>query len=378
MGSLFEQVVIGRIPLRNRIVRSATWEGMCEEDGAPTERLVALYEGLAEGGAGLIITGYAYVRPEGKQMQGKMGIYDDSLVTGLKNVPRRVHGSGGRIVAQLVHAGGQANRNSSGLPPVAPSAVSVPYYPEIPKELAPEEISEIVAAFGRAAGRAKEAGFDGVQLHGAHGYLIHQFLSPLTNRRTDAYGGPLRNRSRFLSEVLHAVRVTVGEEYPVWIKMNGDDFLPGGFSLEEACQVARTLEEEGIDAIEVSGGTAASREKSPARTRIDAPEKEAYHRSLAREIKGRVRIPVGLVGGLRSPAVLEEILQAGEADFFSMARPLIREPGLVNRWSSGDRSTARCISCNGCFLPGLKEGGIYCVVEREGASTGHSVPFTGA
>jgi 2,4-dienoyl-CoA reductase-like NADH-dependent reductase (Old Yellow Enzyme family) len=114
MGSLFGQVVIGRIPLRNRIVRSATWEGMCEEDGAPTERLVALYEGLAEGGVGLIITGYAYVRPEGKQTQGKMGIYDDSLVTGLKNVPRRVHGSGGRIVAQLVHAGGQANRNSSG------------------------------------------------------------------------------------------------------------------------------------------------------------------------------------------------------------------------------------------------------------------------
>jgi 2,4-dienoyl-CoA reductase-like NADH-dependent reductase (Old Yellow Enzyme family) len=378
MRSLFEEVVIGRIPLRNRIVRSATWEGMCEEDGAPTERLIALYEGLAEGGVGLIITGYAYVRPEGKQTLGKMGIHDDSLVTGLENVPRRVHGRGGRIVTQLVHAGGQANRNFSGLPPVAPSAVSVPYYPEIPKELTPEEISDIVAAFGRAAGRAKEAGFDGVQLHGAHGYLINQFLSPLTNRRTDAYGGPRRNRSRFLSEVLHAVRVTVGGEYPVWIKLNGDDFLPGGFSLEEACQVARTLEEGGIDAIEVSGGTAASLGKTPARTRIDAPEKEAYHRALAREIKARVRIPVGLVGGLRSPSVLEEILRAGEADFFSMARPLIREPGLVNRWSSGDRSKARCISCNGCVLPGFKEGGIYCVVERKRASTGHSVPFTGA
>jgi 2,4-dienoyl-CoA reductase-like NADH-dependent reductase (Old Yellow Enzyme family) len=365
MASLFEDVVIGRIPMRNRIVRSATWEGMCEKDGAPTERLLALYEGLAEGGVGLLITGYAYVRPDGKQMQGKMGIYDDSQVTGLKNVSRRVHGRGGKIVAQLVHAGGQAIRASSGLPPVAPSAVSMPNYPEVPKELAPEEIRDLVAAFGRAAGRAKEAGFDGVQLHGAHGYLINQFLSPLTNRRTDAYGGPLRNRGRFLSEVLHAVRLAVGEEYPVWIKLNGDDFLPGGFSLEEACQVARTLEEEGIDAIEVSGGTAASGEKTPVRTRIDAPEKEAYHRALAREIKGRVRIPVGIVGGLRSPATLEEILQAGDVDFFSMARPLIREPGLVNRWASGDRSTARCISCNGCFLPGLKEGGIYCVVERK-------------
>ena len=370
MASLFEEVVIGRIPMRNRIVRSATWEGMCEKDGGPTERLLALYEGLADGGTGLLITGYAYVRPDGKQMQGKLGIYEDSQVTGLKNVTRRVHGRGGKIVAQLVHAGGQAIRASSGLPPVAPSAVSMPNYPEIPLELAPEDIRDIVAAFGRAAGRAKEAGFDGVQLHGAHGYLINQFLSPLTNRRTDAYGGPLRNRGRFLSEVLRAVRSAVGNEYPVWIKLNGDDFLPGGFSLEEASQVARTLEEEGMDAIEVSGGTAASGEKTPARTRIDAPEKEAYHRTLAREIKGRVRIPVGIVGGLRSPATLEEILQAGEADFFSMARPLIREPGLVNRWSSGDRSTARCISCNGCFLPGLKEGGIYCVVDRKRAPTG--------
>jgi 2,4-dienoyl-CoA reductase-like NADH-dependent reductase (Old Yellow Enzyme family) len=365
MASLFEEVVIGRIPMRNRIVRSATWEGMCERNGAPTDRVIALYEELVEGGVGLLITGYAYVRPDGKQAQGKLGIYDDSLVAALKSVPRRVHDRGGRIVAQLVHAGGQANRNVTGLPPVAPSAVSVPYYPEIPKELSPEEILEIASAFGRAAGRAKEAGFDGVQLHGAHGYLINQFLSPLTNRRTDGYGGPLGNRTRFISEVLHAVRMAVGREYPVWIKLNGEDFLPGGFSLAEACQVARTLAEEGIDAIEVSGGTAASGEKTPVRTRIDAPEKEAYHRALAREIKDRVRIPVGLVGGLRSPVTMEGILQAGDADFFSIARPLIREPGLVNRWSSGDRSTARCISCNGCFIPGFKEDGIYCVVDRK-------------
>lgn len=378
MRSLFGEVVIGRIPMRNRIVRSATWEGMCETDGAPTERLLSLYEGLATGGVGLIVTGYATVRPDGKQARGKLGIHDDSLVDGLRDVARRVHDRGGRIAAQLVHAGGQANRKVTGLPPVAPSAVSVPYYPEVPEELTPEGILDIVASFGRAAGRAKEAGFDGVQLHGAHAYLIHQFLSPLTNRRTDAYGGPPRNRSRFLSEVLRAVRAAVGKEYPVWIKLNGEDFLPGGFSLEEACQVARRLEEEGIDAIEVSGGTPASGERTPARTRIDAPEKEAYHRAQALEIGTHARIPVGLVGGLRSPAVMEEILRAGEADFFSMSRPLIREPGLANRWSSGDRSAARCISCNGCFLPGFKEGGIYCVVERKSAPGGRTAPLTGA
>jgi 2,4-dienoyl-CoA reductase-like NADH-dependent reductase (Old Yellow Enzyme family) len=364
MKSPFEEVVIGRVSLRNRFVRSATWEGMCGEDGAPTERLMALYEALAEGGVGLVVSGYSYILPEGKQMPGMMGIHDDSLAAALKETARRVHGRGGKIFVQLVHAGGQAKRSSSGLPPVAPSAVSLPQFPEIPQELTRERIAGIVTAFGRAAGRAKDAGFDGVQIHGAHGYLVNQFLSPLANRRSDGYGGTLGNRSRFLSEVLRAVRATVGEEYPVWVKLNGDDFLPGGFPLEEACKVARILEKEGIDAIEVSGGTSASGDRNPARSRIDAPEKEAYHRALARAIKDAVRIPVGVVGGLRTPAVLEEILDAGDADFFAMSRPLIREPGLVKRWASGDRSGAACISCNGCFVPGVKEGGIYCVVAR--------------
>jgi 2,4-dienoyl-CoA reductase-like NADH-dependent reductase (Old Yellow Enzyme family) len=366
MKSLFEETVIGRISLRNRFVRSATWEGMCGKDGAPTERLMSLYETLSEGGVGLVITGYAYVRPDGIQMPGMMGIHDDSLVPALEEMTRRVHGRGGKIFAQLVHAGGQANRSASGLPPVAPSAVSLPQFPEIPGELTRGEIAEIVAAFGRAAGRAKVAGFDGVELHGAHGYLIHQFLSPLSNRRIDVYGGPLENRFRFLSEAIRSARRTVGDEYPVWMKLNGEDFLEIGFSLEDACRVARMAENEGIDAIEVSGGTAASGERNPARTRIDAPEKEAYHRTPARAIKGEVRVSIGVVGGLRTPSVLEAILEAGDADFFSMSRPLIREPALVNRWTSGDRSSARCISCNGCFVPGLKEGGIYCVVEKKG------------
>lgn len=362
---MFEDSVIGRLPLRNRIVRSATWEGMCRGDGSPTERLVALYEALAEGGVGLIITGYAYVRPEGQQAPGMMGMHDDARVPALQELTRRVHARGGTIVTQLVHAGGQANRSVSGRPPVAPSAVSLPQYPETPAELSPDVIAAVAADFGRAAGRARNAGFDGVELHGAHGYLISQFLSPLANRRTDDFGGPLQNRGRFLVEVVRAVRGTVGPDYPLWIKLNGDDFLEGGFSLEEACRIARMLEENGIDAIEVSGGTPASRDKSPARPRIDAPEKEAYHRGMARAIKKQVRLPVGLVGGLRSPSVLEGILEAGDADFVSLARPLIREPGLVGRWSSGDRARATCISCNGCFAAGLKEGGIYCVVDRK-------------
>jgi 2,4-dienoyl-CoA reductase-like NADH-dependent reductase (Old Yellow Enzyme family) len=361
MNEPFEGTTIGRIALRNRIVRSATWEGACDGNGAPMEKLFSCYDALSEGGVGLIIGGYAYVSPEGKQSIGKMGMHDDSLVPSLKGLTSRVHDKGGKVVAQLVHAGGQANRNVSGHPPVAPSAVSVPFYREIPTELDRAEIGRIVADFARAAARAKEAGFDGVQLHGAHAYLLGQFLSPLTNARGDEYGGSLENRARILVETIGAVKRIVGKEYPVWIKLNGDDFVPGGTTAEEAVSVARFLEAAGIDAIEVSGGTPASGARTPARTPIDSVEKEGYHRDLSRGIKRHVRIPVGVVGGFRTLSVIEDTLRAGDADFVSLSRPLIREPGLVNRWASGDRGRAACISCNGCFLPALREGGIRCV-----------------
>jgi 2,4-dienoyl-CoA reductase-like NADH-dependent reductase (Old Yellow Enzyme family) len=367
MPSPFDPVAIGRLQLKNRFVRSATWEGMADRNGAPTDRLISLYENLAEGGAGLLITGYAFVHEGGKQLSRTLGMHSDSLVPLLRALTRRVHDKGGTIVAQLYHGGGQANRKSSGLAPIAPSAISLPQYPEIPVEMSQEDIRAAVAAFSRAAARAGEAGFDGVQLHGAHGYLISQFLSPLANRRTDEYGGTPENRSRFLAEVVQAVRTSVGGECPVWVKLNGDDFLPGGFPLEEAVLAARMLEREGIDAIEVSGGTPASGDRTPARSRMDSREKEAYHRALARAVKRAVGVPVGLVGGLRSPSVVEEILAAGDADFFSIARPLIREPGLIRRWASGDLSKSACVSCNGCFGPGLAGAGIHCVqVARDG------------
>jgi len=364
MSVLFEPVALGGMSLRNRIVRSATWEGMCDEGGAPTERLISLYEALAEGGVGLILTGFAYVAPEGMQIPGKMGMHDDALVSPLRKLTDRVHAKGGTIAAQLVHAGGQASRRVSGLPPVGPSAVSLPHYAEPPQPLSVEGIGRIVRAFGRAAARAREAGFDGVQLHGAHGYLIGQFLSPLTNRREDEYGGSLSNRARFAVEIVTSIRGAVGREYPVWIKLNGADFLDGGLVLEDSIGAARILGQAGVDAIEVSGGTPGSGERSAARTRIDTVEKEAYHRSFAKAIRERVQVPVGVVGGLRSPSLLEEILRSGDADFVSMARPFIREPGLVRRWISGDSSRAACISCSGCFRSGLQEGGICCVVEN--------------
>ena len=227
-----------------------------------------------------------------------------------------------------------------------------------------EDISRVVDAFGAGARRAKDWGFDAVQLHGAHGYLINQFLSPLTNRRTDAYGGSIENRCRFLLEVYEAVRSAVGSDYPVMIKMNGSDNLEGGLTIEDAVFAAKALDKAGIDCIEVSGGTPASGNMTPARTKINTPEKEAYNLSLASQFRSAVKCPIMVVGGFRSFEVAEKTIQES-ADYISMARPFIREPALVKRWQEGDRSPARCISCNSCFTPGLKEGGIYCVVEKK-------------
>jgi len=362
--SLFDKVQIGNITLDNRFVRSATWEGMCDAEGKVTQQLVAYYHGLAMGGAGLIITGYSYVRADGKQLPGKMGICDDSHLPGLTFLTEAVHQEGGVIFCQLVHAGGQTSGKVIGTQPLAPSATGFASYQDTPREMSAKDIREVVAAFGEAAARARQAGFDGVQLHGAHGYLINQFLSPLCNQREDIYGGDLANRMLFLEEVFTTVRSAVGYDYPVTIKLTATDHLDGGLQPQDGVAIAQRLGQLGIDAIEVSSGTAVSGAMSPVRQHIDAPEKEAYNAELSRMIKQVVEVPVMVVGGLRSPAVMQKLLWEGAADLFSLSRPLIREPGLPELWRTNDGHTASCISCNGCFRPGLKGEGIYCVIDR--------------
>lgn len=367
MKELFEKTTINGMTLTNRFVRSATWEGMCETDGRPTLKLASCYRDLAAGGVGLIITGYAFVRPDGKQLPGGMGIQKDDFAAEMRSLTRAVHNEGGKICIQLVHSGGQTTANVAGRRPLAPSAVKVEQFPEEPEAMSKQDIDEIVAAFGDAARRAKKYGFDAVQLHAAHGYLINQFLSPLTNRRTDGYGGPVENRCRFLLEVYRRVRSEVGPDFPVFVKLNGSDNLEGGLDISDAVHAARLLDKEKIDAIEVSGGTSASGERAPVRTKIDKPAREAYNLALAREIKKAVRCPIMAVGGFRSLEVINKAIIENGIDYISMARPFIWEPRLIKRWKEGDLSPARCISCNGCFKPGLKEGGIYCVVEKKEA-----------
>lgn len=364
MRKLFDETRINRLVLNNRFVRSATWEGMCEDDGRPTEKLASYYANLARGGVSLIITGYTFIRPDGKQLPGQMGIQDLAFATQMRALTAAVHEAGGKICLQMVHAGGQTSAKVAGSTPVAPSALRTPQFPEEPAELSVTEIETLIRLFGEAAARAREFGFDAVQLHAAHGYLINQFLSPLTNHREDAYGGSTENRCRFLLECYTSVRDAVGNDFPVLVKLNGDDNLAGGLSLEDALTAARMLDREGVDAIEVSGGTPASGDLAPVRQGIATREQEAYNLPLAYRIKEAVTCPVMVVGGLRSYEVIEGIIRRGEADYVSMSRPFIREPWLVRRWEQGDESRATCISCNGCFKPGLKEGRIYCVVNR--------------
>ncbi len=362
--SPFDRVRIGPLTLPNRFVRSATWEGMCDGSGNPTPRLADLYRDLVRGGLGLIITGYAVVHPKGRQMPGSMGAYSDRQIPALTELTSRVRDDGGKLFAQLVHAGAQTNSRVIGEQPMAPSAVTTPFCSGVPREMSVAEIKEAVASFGQAARRIRESGFQGVQFHGAHGYLINQFLSPLTNRRRDDYGGSRAGRFRFLEEVFLAARSEVGDDYPLIIKLSATDHLEGGLGIDDAIWYARRLEELGIDAVEVSAGTAGSGDRVPVRKGISRPDKEAYNAEYARLVRASVSIPVILVGGLRTLGVIEGLLRDGAADLFALSRPLIREPGLVDLWKKDPDHRATCISCNKCFRPGLREGGIYCVIDR--------------
>jgi len=365
MTALFEESSMGALTLRNRLIRSATAEGLATDDGACTDGLVDLYGTLARGGVGLIITGYAYVSPLGRSAHKQLGIHHDRLILGLRKMVKACHDGGAEVAAQLVHGGSQTTLEiTGGEDPLAPSAVEDPVYHSLPREMTTEDIHEVAGQFAAAARRAKDAGFDAVELHAAHGYLLSQFLSPKRNRRTDAYGGSVENRTRFACDVFQKVRQAVGPDYPILVKINGQDHVDGGTTLEDSVPLAKALSDLGADAIEVSGGTGASGSLGPSRVRINHPGKEAYSLSDAHEIRKAVSCPVILVGGIRSLDRILEIMDEEVVDYFAMARPLIREPDLPNNWKTGIRSNASCISCNRCFQT-LNEGGLHCVQQKK-------------
>ncbi len=363
VSSLFEPSVINSLTLSNRFVRSATWEGMATEDGRVTPNLTDTMVALAQGGVGLIISGHAYVQPVGQASPFQLGFYDDSLIAGLQSMTEAVHAAGGRIVAQLAHAGNFALEKAIGRPPVVASAFDG--LAETPRsELSLDDLSKLKEDYVSAARRAQVAGFDGIQLHSAHGYLFSQFLSPWFNRRNDSYGGSADNRVRLHVETIQAVREAVGDDYPILVKMNCEDFAEGGLTVADSVAAAKQMVAAGLDAVELSGGLLTGGKLSPSRPNINKPEKEAYFQEAAREFKKAMDVPLILVGGVRSPEVTERLLEEKTADYFAMSRPLIREPDLVKRWQSGDRGPARCLSDNLCFRPGMTGKGIYCVTEE--------------
>ncbi len=364
MSKLFEFSTINGMQLANRFVRSATWEGMAGDDGSVTPALMACMDKLAEGQVGLILSSHTYISPEGQAGPKQLGIYKDDLIDGLKQMTDAVHRHGGKIVVQLAHSGCMANPKITGLTAVGPSSVEG-ISPSVCKEMSADDIENLIEAFGRAAKRAKEAGFDGVQLHAAHGYLLSQFLSPSFNKRTDAYGGSVEHRYQVVRKVLKKIRSIVGESFPLLIKLNSQDFLEGGLTLEDSLLIGSMLAKDGIDAIELSGGTLRSGKNSPSRMGISRKDKEAYFSEAARAFKKTIEVPLILVGGVRSFSVAESIIDQGWADYISMSRPFIREPGLIKRWKSGDRRKAFCLSDNLCFGPAMAGEGIYCVVDRK-------------
>jgi 2,4-dienoyl-CoA reductase-like NADH-dependent reductase (Old Yellow Enzyme family) len=361
MSGPFEAITINGMNLKNRFVRSATWEGLAGEDGGVTAQLCELMAQLARNEVGLIISGYAIVTANGQSSSRQLAAHEDRFLPGLRDMAQAVHAAGGTIALQLVHAGKYATPGLTGEVPMGPCAEEVDGQPTC-RAMNSEDIQSVTAAFSAAALRAKLAGYDAIQLHAAHGFLLSQFLSPAFNRRSDEYGGTLVNRARFLLEVVGSVRDAVGPGFPILIKLNSEDFLPEGMTRNEAIKVACLLKGASADAIEISGGTIASQEFVPPRPGIlKSPEAEGYYREAARLLRQQVDIPVMLVGGIRSLEVAEELLGSGVTDLIALSRPLICEPGLLKRWHEGDRRPSRCLSCNACFGPAFEGNGFYCV-----------------
>lgn len=330
--------------LSNRFVRSATWDGLAADGGACTDRMVDLLAELAKGSVGLIITGHAYVHQNGKHQDWQLGIHSDNLIPGLKTLTARVHEQGSRIVLQLGYGGSYLSKSRL-------------------RNLTLSDIQDMARDYSRAALKAKKAGFDGVQIFAAHGFLLSQFLCPRYNDRTDDYGGSIGNRARALLEATRAVRDAVGTRYPVLAKINCRDFVENGLTLEDSLEVGVMLEKVGIDAIELSGGLLNL--PNLMKEGIGSEEEEAGFRNEAKAFKEKLSVPLLLVGGIRSFSVAEKLIEEGYADYISMCRPFIREPDLINRWKAGDHQKAACISCNNCMQAARSGEGIQCVPKKE-------------
>lgn len=350
------------LQLPSRLVRSATAEHVLPERPGGPEKLAHIYRALGQGGVGLIVTGHVAVHPTGPFNPLMPGCWSDAQEEGWQAAFAAAHETPAKICMQINHAGGRAHEKAIQRPPWCVSRIDAKKDPMLGEELDEERIAELIEAFATAAERAVRAGADAIQLHAAHGYLVSQFLSPRTNKRTDRWGGDLEGRSRFLFEIARAVRRRLGPEAVVGIKLGAADDPEGdgpGLTLEESLEIARELEEVPLDFLEVSGGF----HSEIVRRRIRRREDEAYFLPWARQFKEVLSIPIACVGGFRTIEVVEDALASGACDLVSMSRPLIREPDLLSRLVAG-RGVA-CVSDNRCML--RRNEALHCPVERKEA-----------
>ena len=357
---VFEPMKINHMELKNRMVVSAMVTNYCTPDGMATEKYIAYHEHKAKGGWGLIITEDYAVNPTAGGFVKLPGLWEDGQIASHKVLTDRVHAAGAKIAAQIYHAGRETSSAITGEQPVGPSALKDPTMPETPRELSVEEIHQLVEDFGDCARRAKEAGFDAVEVHGAHGYLVGAFASPFSNKRSDEYGGTIRNRARFGMEIIRNIKEKCGEDYPVIYRISAVEYVPGGLEIEESKVLAKLMEEAGADCIHCSQGVYAT-------THVIIPPsvvpRAAYIENAA-EMKKVVKIPVIAVGRINDVEVAESVLEAGKADLVTMARASLADPDMPNKVKEGRKDEViRCIGClQGCTGENGKGNCVRCLV----------------
>lgn len=354
MKNLFDSIEIKNLKSKNRVMRSATNErAFCSETGEMTPQLTELYRDLIEGEVGALITSFANVVESDQPAQYMLGIYNDKLAESYKSIIDLANENNCKIILQMVYGGSQTSYNVNNRIILGPSSVENISSKVMPKEATIEELNEIKDAFVQGALRAKKVGFHGIQIHGAHGYFLSQFMNPYYNRREDNYGGSLENRARLILEVYNDIREAVGEDYFVSIKLNCEDFMENGSTFSDNLYLAKELSVAGIDLIEISGGSGSSYKDQGVIRVVKSIEEESYFYEQGKLIAQEIKTPISLVGGHKRYEKIDNILNDSKIEFISLSRSLVSEPDLIKRWKT-DKAPSRCISCNKCFFRGRR------------------------
>jgi NADPH2 dehydrogenase len=324
MTSLLSPLSFAGLTLRNRIVMPPMWSGQANPDGQVNEKIIEYHRCRAAAGCGLVIVEHAFVHPRGRHTATQIGAHSDAMIPMLARLAAAVKAEGAAVCMQIAHAGSRASTQVPGAGPLAPSAVRHPYEPQgdVPEALSREQMDEVTRAFGDAAARAEAAGFDAVEIHAAHGFLLSQFLSPLTNQRDDEYGGVVENRFRYHLEVVAEVRRRLGNRLPVFARLGAHDETQGGVELRDGCAAAVAMTSAGVSLIDVSGGLQGSR---------GAGKGAAYFLPYAQAIRKAVSVPVVVTGGISEPRLADSIVREGWADLVGVGRAMLNDPDWARK-----------------------------------------------